>query len=113
MQATEALKLILGIGDSLLGRLLHFDALKMKFREFNLQKDPACPVCGEHPTITSPIDYEMFCHGAADLTRSAAQIGVRALQERMRSAQPFVLLDVREPFEFEIARIEGANLIPL
>ena len=60
MQATEALKLVLGIGDSLVGRLLHFDALKMKFREFNVQKDPDCPVCGDHPTITRPIDYEMF-----------------------------------------------------
>jgi adenylyltransferase/sulfurtransferase len=113
MQATEALKLILGIGDSLVGRLLHFDALKMKFREFNLRKDLNCPVCGHNPTITRPIDYEMFCHGAPDLTRAASQVGVRALQERMQSGQPFVLLDVREPFEFEIARIEGANLIPL
>jgi len=113
MQATEALKLLLGIGDSLVGRLLHFDALKMKFREFNLQKDPDCPVCGDHPTITRPIDYEMFCHGAPDLTRAAPQVGVRALHERMQSGQPFILLDVREPFEFEVARIEGANLIPL
>jgi adenylyltransferase/sulfurtransferase len=113
MQATEALKLVLGIGDSLVGRLLHFDALKMKFREFNLQKDPDCPVCGDHPTITRPIDYEMFCHGAPDLTRAAPQVGVRALHERMQSGQPFILLDVREPFEFEVARIEGANLIPL
>jgi adenylyltransferase/sulfurtransferase len=113
MQAAEALKLVLGIGDSLVGRLLHFDALKMKFREFNLRKDPDCPVCGDHPTITRPIDYEMFCHGAPDLTRAAPQVGVHALHERMQSGQPFVLLDVREPFEFEIARIEGANLIPL
>jgi len=113
MQATEALKLILGLGDSLVGRLLHFDALKMKFREFNLRKDPDCPVCGDRPTITRPIDYEMFCHGASDHTKAPPQIGVRALQERMQSSQPFVLLDVREPFEFEIARIEGANLIPL
>ena len=113
MQATEALKLILGIGEPLIGRLVHFDALKMKFREFNLRKDPDCPVCGTQPTITKPIDYEMFCHGAPDMTRAVMQIGVRALQERMQSGQPFVLLDVREPFEFELARIEGANLIPL
>jgi adenylyltransferase/sulfurtransferase len=113
MQATEALKLILGLGDSLIGRLLHFDALKMKFREFNLRKDPDCPVCSDHPTITEPIDYEMFCQGAPDLTRSVAQVGVRALQERMQSGEPFVLLDVRERFEFELARIDGANLIPL
>ena len=113
MQATEALKLILGIGEPLIGRLVHFDALKMKFREFNLKRDPDCPVCGERPTITRPIDYETFCHGAPDLTTAAPQIGVRELERRMRSGQPFVLLDVREPFEFEMARIEGANLIPL
>ena len=58
LQATEALKLILGIGESLIGRLIHFDALKMKFREFNLRRDPECPVCGENPTVTAPIDYE-------------------------------------------------------
>ena len=113
MQATEALKLILGIGEPLIGRLVHFDALKMKFREFNLKRDPDCPVCGEQPTITEPIDYEMFCQGAPDLTQAVPQIQVRELEERMRSGRPFVLLDVREPFEFEMARIEGANLIPL
>lgn len=113
LQATEAIKLILGIGDSLIGRLLHFDALKMKFREFNLRRDPDCPVCGEHPTITAPIDYEMFCQGAPDLTAAVPQIAVRALRERMDSGEPCILLDVREPFEFEMARIEGASLIPL
>jgi sulfur-carrier protein adenylyltransferase/sulfurtransferase len=113
MQATEALKLILGIGEPLIGRLVHFDALKMKFREFNLRRDPDCPVCGERPTITVPIDYEMFCHGAPDLTKAVPEIAVSELERRMRSGQPFVLLDVREPFEFEMARIEGANLIPL
>ncbi len=113
MQATEALKLILGIGQPLIGRLVHFDALKMKFREFNLKRDPECPVCGEQPTITEPIDYEMFCQGAPDLTKAVPQVEVRELAERMRSERPFVLLDVREPFEFEMARIEGAHLIPL
>jgi molybdopterin/thiamine biosynthesis adenylyltransferase/rhodanese-related sulfurtransferase len=113
MQAAEALKLILGIGEPLIGRLVHFDALKMKFREFNLKRDPDCPVCGERPTITAPIDYETFCQGAPDLTRAVPQIPVRELERRMRSGEPFVLLDVREPFEFEMARIEGANLIPL
>lgn len=113
MQATEALKLILGIGESLIGRLVHFDALKMKFREFNLKRDPECPVCGDEPTITEPIDYETFCQGAPDLTKAVPQIEVRDLEERMRSGRPYVLLDVREPFEYEMARIEGANLIPL
>jgi adenylyltransferase/sulfurtransferase len=113
MQAAEALKLILGIGEPLIGRLVHFDALKMKFREFNLRRDPDCPVCGEQPTIVSPIDYETFCHGAPDLTKAVPQIAVRELERRMKSGQPFILLDVREPFEFEMAQIEGANLIPL
>ncbi|MEO7725341.1 MAG: molybdopterin-synthase adenylyltransferase MoeB [Chthoniobacterales bacterium] len=113
MQATEALKLILGIGEPLIGRLVHFDALKMKFREFNLKRDPECPVCGAQPTITEPIDYETFCQGAADLTKAVPQIQVRELEKRMRSGAPFVLLDVREPFEFEMARIAGASLIPL
>ncbi|MGH8092354.1 MAG: molybdopterin-synthase adenylyltransferase MoeB, partial [Chthoniobacterales bacterium] len=107
MQATEAIKLILGIGEPLIGRMVHFDALKMKFREFNLRRDPECPVCGEEPTITQLIDYEMFCAGAPDLTSAVPEIGVRELQERMQSDRPFVLLDVREPFEFEMARIEG------
>ena len=113
MQAAEALKLILGIGEPLIGRLVHFDALKMKFREFNLRRDPDCPVCGERPTIVSPIDYETFCHGATDLTKALPQIAVRDLEQRMKLEQPFILLDVREPFEFEMAQIEGANLIPL
>lgn len=113
LQATEAIKLILGIGQSLIGRLLHFDALKMKFREFNLRRDPDCPVCCDKPTITGPIDYETFCQGPPDLTAAVPQIQVRELHARMNSGQPFTLLDVREPFEFEMARIEGANLIPL
>ncbi len=112
MQATEALKLILGLGESLVGRLLHFDALKMKFREFNVRRDPDCPVCGDRPTITAPIDYEAFCEGP-EVTAGVPQIPVHELQERMNSGQPFVLLDVREPFEIELARIAGASLIPL
>ncbi|HXA10294.1 MAG TPA: molybdopterin-synthase adenylyltransferase MoeB [Chthoniobacterales bacterium] len=113
LQATEALKLILGLGETLVGRLVHFDALKMKFREFNLRRDPDCPVCGRQPTITAPIDYETFCHGGPDLTAAVPQIQVRALEQRMASGEPYILLDVREPFEFELARIAGANLIPL
>jgi sulfur-carrier protein adenylyltransferase/sulfurtransferase len=113
LQATEAIKLILCAGDSLIGRLLQFDVLKMKFREFNLRRDPECPVCGEQPTITAPIDYEIFCQGAPDLTAATTQIHVRELRERMRSGEPYILLDVREPFEFEMARIDGASLIPL
>ncbi|HEY2714038.1 MAG TPA: molybdopterin-synthase adenylyltransferase MoeB [Chthoniobacterales bacterium] len=113
LQATEALKLILGIGEPLIGRMVHFDALQMKFREFKLRHDPECPVCGDHPSITAPVDYGSFCQGSLDLTTAVPQVTVRELQERLESAQPFLLLDVREPFEFEMARIEGAKLIPL
>ena len=113
LQAIEALKIILGLGQPLIGRLLHFDALKMKFREFNLQRDPDCPVCGERPRITAPIDYETFCNGPPVAPPNDLRIDVHALQQKMASGQPFLLLDVREPYEFEIARIDGADLIPL
>ncbi len=115
IQATEAIKLIVGLGDSLLGRLLSFDALKMSFREFKLRRDPQCPVCGENPTITAPIDYENFCHAAAPMSASESVpiISVYALKQKMDAREPFVLIDVREPFEYEIARIDGAKLIPL
>ena len=113
IQATEALKLILGLGETLLGRLLHFDALKMKFREFNLRRDPECPVCGDAPRITAPIDYEAFCDGGPAVATRIPKIDVRTLQRKMASDEPTILLDVREPFEFELARIAGANLIPL
>jgi molybdopterin/thiamine biosynthesis adenylyltransferase/rhodanese-related sulfurtransferase len=111
MQAIETIKLILGLGDSLVGRLLHFDALKMKFREFKLKRDPQCPVCGENPSITGPIDYEQFCGvGAAE---SVPEISVTELKRKLDARETFQLLDVREPNEYEIARIDGARLIPL
>jgi len=118
IQATEALKLILGAGETLAGRLLHFDALKMKFREFNLRRDPACPVCGEAPSIFAPIDYEQFCAGpSADDWFAAPEgvptISVRELKSRMDNKEPLTLIDVREPYEYEIARIDGSRLIPL
>jgi molybdopterin/thiamine biosynthesis adenylyltransferase/rhodanese-related sulfurtransferase len=118
IQATEALKLILGAGDSLAGRLLHFDALKMKFREFNLRRDPQCPVCGDEPTIFAPIDYEQFCQGPEGAEWFAAQdkvpsISVHELKRKMDEREAFTLVDVREPYEYEIARIDGAQLIPL
>ena len=111
LQAIETLKLILGIGEVLVGRLLHFDALKVKFRELNLRRDPQCPVCGENPTIFSPIDYEQFC-GVRD-EGTIPEISPHELKQRMDAGEPFELIDVREPFEYEIARIEGAKLIPL
>jgi len=118
IQATEALKLILGAGETLAGRLLHFDALKMKFREFNLRRDPACPVCGDAPTIFEPIDYEQFCAGPAEDDWFAAPqgvptISVRELKTKMDRKETLTLIDVREPYEYEIARIAGARLIPL
>ena len=117
MQAVEAIKLILGIGDSLLGRLLHFDALKMKFREFKLRRDPECPVCGENPSIVAPIDYELFCDAGMSNGNSNAnevpEISVEELKRRRDAGDRLLLLDVREPQEYEIARIEGAVLIPL
>lgn len=113
IQATEALKLIVGLGESLVGRLLSFDALKMNFREFRLRRDPQCPVCGEHPTISAPIDYEQFCNSANNSGETGPAISVHELKRKMDERAPFVLIDVREPFEFELARIEGATLIPL
>src|ERR1700757_235914 len=111
LQAIETLKLILGIGEVLVGRLLHFDALKVKFRELNLRRDQQCPVCGENPTIFAPIDYEQFC-GVGD-ERAIPGMSPRELKRKMDAKEPFELIDVREPFECEIARVDGAKLIPL
>src|SRR5881396_2664426 len=111
LQAIETLKLILGIGEALIGRLLHFDALKVKFRELNLRRDPQCPVCGENPTIFSPIDYEQFC-GMRD-EGGIQEMSVQELKRKTDAREAFELIDVREPFEYEIARIDGAKLIPL
>ena len=111
LQAIEAIKLIVGIGEPLIGRLLHFDALNVKFRELNLRRDPHCPVCGDNPTIFSPIDYDQFC-GVRD-EKMVPAISVNELKRKMDAREAFELVDVREPFEYEIARIDGAQLIPL
>jgi sulfur-carrier protein adenylyltransferase/sulfurtransferase len=111
LQAIETIKLIVGIGEPLVGRLLHFDALKVKFRELNLRRDPECPVCGENPTIFSPIDYEQFC-GARD-EAAIPTMSAHELKRKMDAHELFELIDVREAFEYEIARIDGAKLIPL
>jgi len=114
IQATETVKLLLGIGETLVGRLLLYDALKMKFREMKLQKDPACPVCGANPTVTTLIDYQEFCgirpHTAAD---DAWDITATELKGRLDAGAPLFLLDVREPHEWEIGHLEGATLIPV
>jgi len=111
LQAIETIKMIIGVGESLVGRLLHFDALKARFRELNLRRDPECPVCGENPTIFSPIDYEQFC-GARD-EEAIPTMSAHELKQKMDAREPFELIDVREGFEYEIARIDGARLIPL
>ncbi|MCA1659408.1 MAG: ThiF family adenylyltransferase, partial [Verrucomicrobiaceae bacterium] len=114
LQAIETIKLILGLGHSLVGRLLHFDALKMKFREFNLRRDPECPVCGENASIREPIDYELFCGTQAEpQPASIPEISVAELKRKLDARAPLQLIDVREPHEYEIARIDGAKLIPL
>ncbi|MBV9656843.1 MAG: molybdopterin-synthase adenylyltransferase MoeB [Verrucomicrobia bacterium] len=119
IQAIEAIKLLVGIGEPLIGRLVHFDALKLKFREFKLRRDPHCPVCGEQPTVTELIDYEQFCGVPQAAAAEAAEapvpeIGVAELKRRLDTgSHDFLLLDVREPYEYDIARIPGAKLIPL
>jgi sulfur-carrier protein adenylyltransferase/sulfurtransferase len=116
IQANEVIKLVLGVGDSLVGRLLLFDALKMKFREMKLRKDPSCPICGDNPTITELIDYEQFC-GIVPVQESAAdlemEIAVEQVKQMMDEKHAFKLIDVREPSEYGICKIEGATLIPL
>ena len=112
LQATEVLKWILGRGESLVGRLLTYDALGMEFREFRLSKDPACAVCGDHPTVTEPIDYEGFCSAGAQPS-AVPEIDPDELRQRLEDGRTLLLLDVREPFEREQERIEAARGIPL
>ena len=118
MQAIEAVKLIIGIGEPLLGRLIQFDALKMKFKEFKLRRDPKCPVCGEHPTITELIDYDQFCGIPQAKAKEEEEAPVPAitaldLKAKLDRGDSFVLLDVREPYEYDICRIPSSRLIPL
>jgi sulfur-carrier protein adenylyltransferase/sulfurtransferase len=117
IQATEAIKLILGIGEPLIGRLLLVDALKLRFRELKLRKNPDCPVCGTHPTVTKLIDYEQFCGIQPDTKEERSvkngipQLSVKDLKRRMDAGENLFVLDVREPFEYKIANI-GGKLIP-
>ncbi len=114
IQATEAIKIITGKGTTLVGRLLQYDSLGMRFREFRLRKDPKCPVCGENPSVTELIDYEGFCGLKAEESEAPVpEINPVELKGRIDAAAEFLLLDVREPREYEIARIPGATLIPL
>jgi molybdopterin/thiamine biosynthesis adenylyltransferase/rhodanese-related sulfurtransferase len=119
IQATEAIKLILGIGDLLTGRLLLYNALDMKFREVKLQKDPECPVCSANPSITQLIDYEQFCgiklgqEEATVDTNGIPEITVQELKSKIDNKEKFTLVDVREPHEYQIGKIPGSRLIPL
>jgi len=118
IQASEALKLILGIGDPLIGRLLLYNALDMTFEFVNLRKNPNCKVCGPNPEVTELIDYEAFCgvpghdRGESGL-QSAFEISAGELAKRLETGIPIRLLDVREPHELQISHLEGATLIPL
>ncbi len=114
IQALETMKLIVGAGDALIGRLLLFDALRLRFRELKLQKDPDCPICGPRATIKELIDYEAFCGIGAEPAYAGPEITARELQrEWVTERKPLIVIDVREPHEWEIAHIEGARLIPL
>jgi adenylyltransferase/sulfurtransferase len=120
IQATESIKLILGIGEPLIGRFLIYDALKMKFRELKLRKDPECPVCGTNPTVTKLIDYEQFCGirpepqvQSAGATMNEWEMTPVDLKQRLDAGDKLFILDVREPNEYQINRIPGSTLIPL
>ena len=119
IQATEAVKLIIGVGEPLINRFMIYDALRMKFRELKLRKDPECPVCGDTPSVTELIDYELFCGMTVEpvVTKSSSdsdeEISVEQLKLELDGDDDLFLLDVREPEEFQICRIPGATLIPL
>ena len=117
IQATEAIKLILGSGQPLIGRLLLYDALQMRFRELKLRRDPECPICGDHPTIHALIDYDQFCGvvpaQAQPASTGVPEVTVEQLKAKIDKGDDFFLLDVREPNEYQICRIAGSTLIPL
>ncbi len=118
IQATETVKLILGIGEPLVGRLLLYDALGMRFRELKLRKNPECPICGDHRTITRLIDYHQFCGVPQQPAKQESQlteseIEVTEVKEKLDRGDKFVLIDVREPHEHQICNIAAAKLIPL
>jgi len=118
IQATETIKLLIGVGEPLIGRFMIYDALKMKFRELKLRKDPDCPVCGTHPTVTKLIDYEQFCGVVAAApepvaVNNATEITAVELKQRLDRGDTVKIVDVREPNEYQINRIPGSQLIPL
>jgi adenylyltransferase/sulfurtransferase len=119
IQVNEAIKLLTGVGEPLVGKLMIYDALEMEYRKLKVRKDPNCALCGDNPTVTGLIDYDAFCGAVSDEAAEAAAgstISVvqleHMLKEREESARDFVLLDVREPNEYEINKIPGSVLIP-
>ena len=119
IQVNEAIKLLTGIGEPLIGKLMIYDALEMEYRKLKVRKDPGCALCGENPTVTGLIDYDAFCGAVSDEAAEAAAgstISVvqleQMIKERDAGERDFVLIDVREPNEFEINRIPGAVLVP-
>ncbi len=117
VQATEVVKLVLGIGETLVGRLVLYDALSMRFREMRVRKDPDCPACGTNRTITKLVDYDQFC-GVPDFearqrVEAEFEIEPKELASKLAAGQDIQLLDVRNPDEFAICRIDGAELLPL
>jgi adenylyltransferase/sulfurtransferase len=119
IQVTEAIKLLMGIGDPLVGRLMIYDALEMSYRTVKIRKDPACALCGPNPTVTELIDYDAFCGSISEEAADAAVGSTisakdlkRMLDEREAGTRDFMLIDVREPGEYEIVNIPGAVLIP-
>jgi len=114
IQATEAIKLILGQGRFLIGRLLLFDALQMHFHEMQIQKNPQCPICGSHPTITHLVDYDMFCGNSTTNSRKGdlEQITPSQLAHELLQEHALTLIDVREPHEWQICHLQEARLLP-
>jgi adenylyltransferase/sulfurtransferase len=117
IQATEALKILTGIGEPLVGRLLLYDALRMSFDELKLRRDPACPLCGERPTITELQDYPAFCGVGrgeeAEAAPAADEITASELKKRLDAGEALEVVDVRDPHEWQICRLPGARLVPL
>ena len=114
VQVAETVKLLIGAGDSLCGRLIQLDALRMEFHEFRIRKDPACPLCGEAPSLTELVDYEGFCGvPAAPGPAAFGELSAAQLRARLDAGEELLLLDVREREEWETARIEGARWLPL
>jgi len=115
LQTTEAVKLITGAGDPLIGRMLIYDALELRFRELKVRKDPECPVCGKNPTVTELIDYEAFCGVTNEIAEFASQLSLTPAEvnELREHGEVSALIDVREPHEWDIVNLPGSTLIPM